>query len=72
MIKLHKIDLVLVGPEEPLTLGIVNFLTKNKVKVFGPSKYAARLEGSKAFMKKYVKKIISPLLNFEYAKIKDK
>ena len=51
LIKLHKIDLVLIGPEEPLTLGIVNFLTKNKVKVFGPSKFAARLEGSKAFMK---------------------
>ena len=50
-IKLYKIDLVIVGPEEPLVKGIVDFLKKNKVKVFGPNKYAARLEGSKAFMK---------------------
>ena len=50
-IKLYKIDLVIVGPEEPLIKGIVDFLKKNKVKVFGPNKYAARLEGSKAFMK---------------------
>ena len=46
-----NIDLVVVGPEEPLVKGIVDFLKKNKVKVFGPNKYAARLEGSKAFMK---------------------
>ena len=52
LIKLHKVDLVVVGPEEPLSLGIVDFLTKNKIKVFGPNKYAAKLEGSKAFMKK--------------------
>ena len=50
-IKYLKIDLVVVGPEEPLVKGIVDFLKKNKVKVFGPNKYAARLEGSKAFMK---------------------
>ncbi len=52
LIKYHKIDLVIVGPEEPLVNGIVNFLKKNKIKVFGPNKYAAKLEGSKAFMKK--------------------
>ena len=51
LIKLHKIDLVVVGPEEPLVKGIVDFLKKNKIKVFGPSKYASKLEGSKAFMK---------------------
>ena len=52
LIKFHKIDLVIVGPEEPLVKGIVDFLKKNKIKVFGPSKYASKLEGSKAFMKK--------------------
>ena len=52
IIKLYKIDLVIVGPEEPLVKGIVDFLEKNKIKVFGPNKYAAKLEGSKAFMKK--------------------
>ena len=51
LIKIHRIDLVIVGPEEPLVKGIVDFLKKNKVNVFGPSKYAAKLEGSKAFMK---------------------
>tara|TARA_S200000501_G_C20845962_1_gene753655 strand:- start:440 stop:1738 length:1299 start_codon:yes stop_codon:yes gene_type:complete len=52
LIKSCKIDLVLVGPEEPLVKGLVDFLKKNKIQVFGPNKYAAKLEGSKAFMKK--------------------
>ena len=52
LVKKYKIDMVMVGPEEPLVKGIVDFLKKNKVKVFGPNKYAAKLEGSKAFMKK--------------------
>ena len=52
LIKYHKIDLVVVGPEEPLVNGVVDFLKKHKIKVFGPSKYASKLEGSKAFMKK--------------------
>ena len=51
LIKFYKIDLIIVGPEEPLVKGIVDFLKKNKIKVFGPNKYAAKLEGSKAFMK---------------------
>ena len=51
-IRFYKIDLVIVGPEEPLVKGLVDFLKKNKVKVFGPNKYASKLEGSKAFMKK--------------------
>ena len=51
LVKFYKIDLVIVGPEEPLVKGLVDFLKKNKVKVFGPNKYAAKLEGSKAFMK---------------------
>ena len=48
----YRIDLVIVGPEEPLVNGLVDFLKKRGIKVFGPSKYAAKLEGSKAFMKK--------------------
>ena len=51
LIKFYKIDLVIIGPEEPLVKGLVNFLKKKKVRVFGPNKYAAKLEGSKAFMK---------------------
>ncbi|MDC1158191.1 phosphoribosylamine--glycine ligase [Pelagibacteraceae bacterium] len=52
LIAFYKIDLVIVGPEEPLVKGLVDFLKKNRIKVFGPNKYAAKLEGSKAFMKK--------------------
>ena len=52
LIQLHNIKLVIVGPEEPLVKGLVDFLKKNKIKVFGPNKYASKLEGSKAFMKK--------------------
>jgi len=51
LIKFYKIDLVVIGPEEPLVKGLVNFLKNNRVRVFGPNKYAAKLEGSKAFMK---------------------
>ena len=65
LIRLYKIDLVIVGPEEPLSLGIVDFLTKNKIKVFGPTMYAARLEGSKAFMKRICKKNNIPTANFQ-------
>ena len=59
-IKSHKINLVVVGPEEPLVRGIVDFLTKHKIKVFGPNKYAAKLEGSKAFMKSICKRYKMP------------
>ena len=51
LIKFNNIDLVIVGPEEPLVKGIVDFLKENKIKVFGPNKYASKLEGSKSFMK---------------------
>ena len=46
-----KIDLVVVGPEAPLCAGIVDDLEAAGVKAFGPSKWAARLEGSKGFTK---------------------
>ena len=65
MIKLYKIDLVIVGPEEPLVKGLVDFLDKNKVKVFGPNKYASNLEGSKAFMKKLCKENKIPTADFK-------
>jgi phosphoribosylamine---glycine ligase len=70
LIKLHKIDLVVVGPEEPLVRGLVDFLNKNKVKVFGPNKYASNLEGSKAFMKKLCKENKIPTANFKVCKKK--
>ena len=69
-IKSYKIDLVVVGPEEPLVRGIVDFLNKHKVKVFGPNKYAAKLEGSKAFMKSICKKFNIPTAQFKICKNK--
>lgn len=49
------IDLVFVGPEMPLVKGIVDFFEGTNIKVFGPSKRAARLEGSKITAKKFMK-----------------
>ena len=60
----NKIDLVIVGPEQPLVDGIVDYLDKKKIKVFGPDKYASQLEGSKAFMKNLCKKYNIPTANF--------
>src|SRR5271155_1105700 len=47
----EKVDLVVVGPETPLAAGIVDDLSAAGIKAFGPSKQAARLEGSKGFTK---------------------
>src|SRR5437660_4720523 len=49
--KARHIDLVVVGPEAPLCAGIVDDLAAAGIKAFGPSKAAARLEGSKGFTK---------------------
>ena len=65
LVKFYKIDLVVVGPEEPLVKGLVDFLNKNKIKVFGPNKYAAKLEGSKAFMKKICSQNKIPTAKFK-------
>jgi phosphoribosylamine---glycine ligase len=54
----NKIDLILVGPEEPLVKGIVDFFKNNKtlshIKIIGPNKEAAQLEGSKAYAKDFM------------------
>src|SRR6185369_9195526 len=50
-VKDKKIDFVIVGPGGPLVKGVADPLRRMGVRVFGPSKDAARLEGSKAFMK---------------------
>ncbi|MFN8306548.1 MAG: phosphoribosylamine--glycine ligase [Ferruginibacter sp.] len=56
--KEHRIDMVLVGPEEPLVNGVTDFLTGvpglENLKVIGPSKNASQLEGSKAFAKEFM------------------
>ncbi len=69
-LKIHKINLVIVGPEEPLVKGIVNFLKKKNIQVFGPEKYASQLEGSKAFMKDLCLKNNIPTAKFKVCKKK--
>jgi len=55
-----KIDLTIVGPELPLTLGIVDEFQKRGLTIFGPTRLAAELEGSKAFSKEFMKKYDIP------------
>ncbi len=64
LIQKLKIDLIIIGPEKPLVDGMVDFLKKNKIKVFGPSKIASQLEGSKIFTKNLCKKYNIPTANF--------
>ena len=63
-IKSKKIDIIIVGPEKPLVEGLVDFLEKNSIKVFGPNKLASQLEGSKKFTKNLCKKYNIPTANF--------
>lgn len=51
----EKIDLAVVGPELPLTLGITDLFESRGLRIFGPNKTAAQLEGSKAFAKEILK-----------------
>ena len=61
----RKIDLVVVGPEAPLCAGIVDDLAAAGIKAFGPSKAAARLEGSKGFAKDLCRANAIPTAAFE-------
>src|SRR5678815_4956369 len=55
-----KIDLTVVGPELPLTLGIVDEFQKRGLTIFGPTRLAAELEGSKIFSKEFMRKYNIP------------
>ncbi len=55
-----KIDVVVVGPEDPLSSGIIDHLSKEKIPAFGPSREAAMLEGSKLFAKTIMEKYNIP------------
>jgi len=59
-----KIDLIIVGPEKPLVDGLVDYLESFKIKVFGPNKIAAQLEGSKIFTKQICEKFKIPTARF--------
>jgi phosphoribosylamine--glycine ligase len=63
--KEKKVELVVVGPEAPLTAGIVNDLTAAGVRAFGPTKLAARLEASKGFTKDLCKANNIPTAAYE-------
>lgn len=61
----EKIDLTVVGPELPLTLGIVDLFQKKGLRVFGPNAKAAVLEGSKAWTKRFLRDHEIPTAQFE-------
>lgn len=63
--KSHAIDLIVVGPDDPLVLGIVDHFEANGLRAFGPRSNAAMLEGSKVFSKNLMKKYGIPTANYE-------
>lgn len=64
-VKENKIDLVIVGPEAPLVDGITDYLSKEEIKVFGPTSEGSMIEGSKVFAKLLMKKNNVPTADFE-------
>jgi len=62
--KKQAIDLTVVGPEGPLCMGIVNLFQENGLKIFGPTKEAAELEGSKVFCKNLLRRYGIPTANY--------
>jgi phosphoribosylamine--glycine ligase len=61
----ERIDLTLVGPEAPLVLGIVDRFEAEGLKIFGPNRSAARLEGSKCFTKEFLARQGIPTASFQ-------
>ena len=60
----EKIDLTVVGPELPLTLGITDLFEERGLRIFGPNREAAQLEGSKAFAKEILRDNAIPTAAF--------
>ncbi|MGI6655499.1 MAG: phosphoribosylamine--glycine ligase [Desulfobulbus sp.] len=61
----HQIDLTVVGPEEPLTLGIVDAFQEKGLRIFGPDSKAAILEGSKVYTKEFLARHQIPSARYE-------
>lgn len=61
----HHIEWVIIGPEQPLIDGLSNKLRDNHVKVFGPNKEAAQIEGSKSFAKRVMEKYDIPTADYK-------
>jgi len=70
--KKEKIDLTVVGPEAPLVAGIVDLFEKAGLRIFGPGKECALLEGSKVFAKELMKEWNVPTADFEVFTSKEK
>jgi phosphoribosylamine--glycine ligase len=68
----NAVDLTVVGPELPLTLGIVDLFQREHLPIFGPSGAAAQLEGSKAFTKQFLAKYQIPSADFHIFKDSEK
>ena len=62
--KTNNIDLTIVGPEAPLVDGVVDIFQAQGLTIFGPSRDAARLEGSKVFMKNFLRKYEIPTASY--------
>jgi phosphoribosylamine--glycine ligase len=60
----NNINLTIVGPEAPLVDGVVDIFKEKNLTIFGPSKKAARLEGSKVYMKNFLKKYSIPTARY--------
>ena len=70
--KEEKVDLTIIGPEVPLSNGIVDIFIENKLKVFGPKKLAAQLESSKDFAKSFMYRHQIPTAKYKtFTNIKD-
>ncbi len=65
LVKANMIDLVIIGPEQPLADGLADALNANSIKVFGPTAKGAQLEASKSFSKNFMKNADLPTSNFE-------
>ena len=61
----ENIELVIIGPEQPLVMGLTDFLQSKNIKTFGPSKDAAQLEGSKTFSKDFFVKYNIPTAGYK-------
>ena len=70
--KENNIDLTIIGPEQPLVDGIVDVFKKHNLTIFGPNKDAARLEGSKVYMKNFLKKYNIPTAQYIETSDKEK
>ncbi len=64
ILKENNIDIVIIGPEQPLVDGMADYLRNKSIRVLGPNKFASQLEGSKAFMKDICKKNNIPTADY--------